>query len=166
MTIAPPKLETFEDHNSDWPTYVDAIYKIFKTDFIYGSPKWVVDNLIVGINSSPISDGKEYTFWHITSTGNIEAERIPDFRRCERIRFPRYLIENFRSGPIYAWEKEVKSGGGSRENRIHIATDDFTYLLVLSPLRKNRRIIITAFYVDSESNRRRLHGDFTKYKIQ
>lgn len=166
MTTALPKLETYEEHGSDWNKYVEAIYDIFKKDFIYSSPKWQPDDVFVRINSSPMDQGKEFTFWHITSEGDVEKDRTPNFRRCERIRFPRYLIEHFKKGPVLAWEKEVQKKGKGREKRIHISTDDFSYLVVLSPIKNNKRTMITAYYIDSESNKKRLKGDHQKFQLK
>ncbi len=42
----------------------------------------------------PLVDGKEYTFYHITHKGNIENDRTPELRRCERIGWARPVIEN------------------------------------------------------------------------
>ncbi|MNH30689.1 hypothetical protein D3C79_909980 [compost metagenome] len=43
----------------------------------------------LGLKRHPVIQGKEATFWHMISEGNDEAERLPDLRRCERIRWPR-----------------------------------------------------------------------------
>lgn len=161
-----PKLELYEDYGSNWEVYVEAIYEIFKQDFIYHTPNWARDNSQVGINSSPMEQGKEFTFWHITSEGNVEEERTPCFRRCERIRFPRHLIENFGQGRILAWEKEVKRGNKGREKRIHISPDDFSYLLVLSPAKNSKRRVITAFYVEREQQRENNKKDYQKFGLK
>lgn len=161
-----PKLETLEEYGGEWHQYIEAIYSIFKEHFIDSKPKFHSDKFEVRINSRPIRQNKEFTFWHIISEGKVEEEREPNLRRCERIRFPKYLIENFNSDTTRSWEKEVRSSNGSRENRIHIATKDFSYIIVLSPIRKDLRTLITAFYVDKVYQRKKYEKDYEKYKLK
>ena len=59
--------------------------------------------------------GKEVTFWHMTSEGHDEAERRPEFRRCERIRWAKPTIEHADEAGTKVWVS-VRRG----ENRIHI----------------------------------------------
>jgi len=43
----------------------------------------------LGLKRHPMTQNKEATFWHMIQEGSVESERIPDIRRCERIRWPR-----------------------------------------------------------------------------
>jgi hypothetical protein len=44
--------------------------------------------------------------------GEIENEREPDFRRMERIRFPKFVIDNCPNNNFLIWEKLI--GGDQR----------------------------------------------------
>lgn len=148
----PPNLITFEEHGNDWQTYIDAVYTIFKADFILSQPKRGLHFIFV---RPTIEDqNKERAFWHITSTGKIESERTPDLRRCERIRFPKPMVELDKAPNLKIWEKEVQMSGKRIEKRLHISTEDFSYLVVLSPLEKGyKRYLITTFYLEQNHQR-------------
>jgi hypothetical protein len=75
-------LVRLEDHGGDWQRYIDAVYAVFYGDFIASQPRFRGRPVVIG---KQIIDGKERTFWHATSEGNIEVQRTPDLRRCERI---------------------------------------------------------------------------------
>ena len=134
-----PELELFSDYRGDWKLYLDAIYKIFCQNFIDSKPLFRGERL--ALKRHPIVDGKEATFWHMTSEGRIEAERIPDFRRCERIRWPRPVIENEHDPALKVWSEKRGS-----ENRIHLWFESEGYLVVLSQ-RKTYTLPWTAFHV-------------------
>lgn len=105
----------------------------------------------------PIIEGKEATFWHIISEGAIENERLPDLRRCERIRWPRPMIEAITTGYVKYW-KNMRG----KEERIVIALEDFSYVVVLAD-RGDYILLWTAYCVEQEHTRRKLKNEFTNY---
>lgn len=40
------------------------------------------------------TNGKHFGFWRVISDGELEDDRLPDLRRCERITWIAYLIAN------------------------------------------------------------------------
>ena len=107
-----PELELFSDYGGDWERYLDAIYTIFCHDFVDSKPFFRGQRL--ALKRHPVVEGKEATFWHMTSEGSVESERTPDFRRCQ-IRWPRPVIENEDDPALKVWSE--KRGN---ENRIHL----------------------------------------------
>jgi len=87
-----PTLVYFQDYGGQWEPYCEALYKYFENDFIKSKPNF--GNKVVQLKRYPLFQGKEATFWHITHEGKIENQRTPDLRRCERIRWPRPIIEH------------------------------------------------------------------------
>ena len=85
-----PHLVLLNDYGGDWDRFLKAVYAYFKQDFIDSRP--VFNGRRLGLKRHPVIHNKEATFWHFTSEGEVEAERTPDFRRCERIRWPKPLI--------------------------------------------------------------------------
>ena len=67
-------------------------------------------SLRVSIRKQPLYQEKHFSFWHVTSTGEKEEERIPDFRRCERIRWIRPIIENADDPAVKVWENQRRDG--------------------------------------------------------
>jgi len=82
-----PELVLLSDHKGDSEAYLEAVYAYFKADLV-DNPVYFQGTKIA-LKKHPQFRDKEFVFWHVTSEGDIEDERIPDFRRCERIRWIR-----------------------------------------------------------------------------
>ena len=79
-----PTQELYENYDS-WKEYEDMLYSIFKHDFLDDYPCF--ENVRVNVKHYPIEYGKEEAFFHTTCKDySGDGERVPDFRRCERIR--------------------------------------------------------------------------------
>jgi hypothetical protein len=150
-----PSLVLFEDYEGDWHRYLDALYEFFKSDFING--RLVFEGRRVGLKRHPFSQYKEATFWHLISEGSIEDHRLPDMRRCERIRWPKPVMENSRDGVIKMWKN--KRG---KETRICLWLVAQEYLLVLAD-RKNYVLPWTAYMVDRPHTIKKLQKEFDEY---
>jgi len=140
-----PELELLSEYGGDWDQYLEAIYSIFCKDFIDSKP--VFRGQPLALKRHPVVDGKEATFWHMTSEGSVESERIPDFRRCERIRWPRPVIEHEQDPALKVWSE--KRGN---ENRIHLWFESEGYLVVLAE-RTTYTLPWTAFYIERQHQR-------------
>lgn len=154
MLVLPP-LVLMEDFGYNWHAYLNAIYTIFCQDFIASKPN--IENKRFALKRHPIIEGKEATFWHIISEGDIENERLPDLRRCERIRWPRPMIEAITTGYVKYW-KNMRG----KEERIVIALEDFSYVVALAD-RGDYILLWTAYCVEQEHTRRKLKNEFTNY---
>lgn len=93
-----PPLLLLEDFGHNWDEYFEAIYKIFCRDFVVSKPNF--EGKRFALKKHPMIKGKEATFWHIISEGRLEDNRLPDLRRCERIGWPRPIIEAFRTKQV------------------------------------------------------------------
>ena len=100
---------------------------------------------------------KAQHFWHIISEGMTEDERLPDLRRCERIRWPRPMIEAIALSHIKWWRNRRKE-----EERIVIALDDYSYIVVLAD-RGDYVLLWTAYCVEQEHTRRKLHREYEAF---
>ena len=143
-----PPLMEFNDYGGDWKVYLEAIYAAFRKDFVASKPSFRGRRL--GLKRHPEYDGKEATFWHMISEGSVEEERTPDFRRCERIRWPRPLIEHETEPEVLVWTESR----ASNDDRIHIYLPDERYLVVLAD-RGNYILPWTAFYIEHEKGHRK-----------
>lgn len=140
-----PELELFTNYGGDWEQYLDAIYRIFCRDFVDSKPLFRGQRL--ALKRHPVVDGKEATFWHMTSEGSVESERTPDFRRCERIRWPRPVIENEQDSVLKVWSEKQRG-----ETRIYLWLETEGYLAVLAE-RKGYTLPWTAFYIERQHQR-------------
>ncbi len=129
----------------EWSPYLDLLYQRFRSDFLGKQP--LCQGRRVSINRA-LLDGKERTFWHLISEGSIEEERTPDFRRCERIAWPRVAIEAVGTEQVVSWHSP-RAG----DPRQLIALPDFSYVVVLGTRRAGYCHLITAFCVDNPRRR-------------
>ena len=101
--------------------------------------------------------GKEATFWHMTSEGIDEESRIPDIRRCERIRWPKPVVEHADHPKMKYWVSVKRN-----ENRIHIWLEDEDYVVVLAD-RRGFLLPWTAFLITREHTRSKLRKEYDTY---
>lgn len=150
-----PPLVLFEDFQGNWDAYLAAIYEWFKQDFIDKKPAFQGRRL--GLKRHPLTRGKEATFWHMISEGREEENRIPDLRRCERIRWPKPVIEHENDPKVKYWVS-VKCN----EDRIHIWLDEEDYVVVLAD-RKGYLLPWTAFLITSSHTREKMKKEYERY---
>ena len=150
-----PPLVLLEDCESNWHQYLETIYQFFCQDFVSSKPNF--EGKRFALKRHPIIKGKEATFWHMISEGNVEDERLPDLRRCERIRWPRPMIEALESSHIKWWRNKRKE-----EERIVIALEDFSYVVVLAD-RGEYVLLWTAYCVEQEHRRQKLQREYEAF---
>lgn len=156
-----PDLTTLEDSDGKWADYVEIIYTLFKNDFIESEPQF--DGKWVRCRKDPIYDGKFAGFWHCMSDGDVEDERTPDMRRCERISWIRPIIESTDSrDDIDIW----KNQRGSNTN-VLIWYDEYL-LIVLGERTRNRDgfqylQLITAYTTEKEHRIKKLRRERDEY---
>ena len=158
MSEAPdwlPPLVLFSDYGGDWDRYLDALYVWFRQDFIDRKP--VFQGRRLGLKRYPLTLGKEATFWHLTSEGLEEENRIPDLSRCERIRWPKSVVEHSEDSRVKYWVSVKRN-----EDRIHIWLEEEDYVVVLAD-RKGFLLPWTAFLITREHTRRKLTREYEDY---
>lgn len=151
-----PPLVLLENFNGDWHRYLNALYNFFKHDFVDSKPQF--QGFRFALKKHPTIDGKEATFWHLISSGREENGRIPDLRRCERIRWPRPVIEHFDCDRIKVWKNKRK-----REIRICLWLEEKEYLVVLAE-RKDYVLLWTAYLVIQKHQKLKLLKEYEAYK--
>jgi len=120
-----PNTIPFKDYGN-WGDFLEAIYTVFVRDFVDSKPSFRGQRL--GLKKHPIEEGKEATFWHMTSEGSVEFERTPDIPRCELISWPRPIIEHESEPEILVW----KESDGRKGTRILLYLEEWRYLVVLA----------------------------------
>lgn len=151
-----PDLLFLQSYNGDWGRYFDVIYNVFESDFVLDKP--VFRGRRLGLKRHPEYDGKSATFWHMISEGKVEENRAPDLRRCERIRWPRPIIDNDRHPSLKIWAEER----GSNTKRIHIWYEEEGYLVVLDD-RGSYVLPWTAYYIEHAHQRKKMQKRWEKY---
>jgi hypothetical protein len=88
----PPDLLPFAAFGGNWAAYETELHRIFIADLANGVVQY--GGLRVGCRRHPEAAGRWASFWHLVQEGRVEDDRLPDLRRCERIRLVRWVIEN------------------------------------------------------------------------
>lgn len=156
-----PELILFQDSQGIWPLYLEKIHQQFIQDFVHSVPSW--PNKRVALKRHPEYEGKSATFWHMISEGKEEAQRTPDFRRCERIAWPRSMMDEFtEAAPTLnddiVWWKESRGN----EQRYVLALSDFSYIVVIAD-RGEYVLPWTAYYVEYEHQRRKYRKKWQEF---
>lgn len=151
-----PALVTLGEYGGDWGRYLDVLYDCFCADFVNNVP--AIPGKRFALKRYPELEGKAATFWHLISEGKTEIERIPDLRRCERIRWPRPMIDCYTGGQLKWWISERRRN----EERVVIALDDFSYIVVLAD-RGEYVMLWTAYCIEYEHRRRKLQKEYEQY---
>lgn len=159
-----PKCEYY-DNSEPWQVYEDLLYSIFRADFIEDHPSY--EGKDVKIRCHPIENNKEEAFYHVTCQDySKDGNRVPDFRRCERIRWVRAFIENYSCNPslcigcdgIKVWEKPYNSN-----QRVHLLFEEERYIVVLE--RRDRYcLLITAFYIEQNHTLIKKVKEYRQYR--
>ncbi len=152
-----PPLLLLQEHGGDWPSYLAAVYNAFTQDFIADKPNFPGKR--VGLKRYPLREDKEATFWHFVSEGSTEEERLPDLRRCERIAWPRPIIDELHAlvrgnARVCCWTQKRRGA-----KRIVIALADFSYLVVLDD-RGDFVLPWTAYLVEHHHQRDKLRREW------
>ena len=112
----------------------------------------------MGLKRHPVIDGKEATFWHLTSEGKVEEERTPDIGRCERIGWVRSVIEHAHENCIRVWSEPRRA-----ESRVHLWLVPENYVVVVAE-RAEYCLPWTAFLAKSERQKQALARRFKEYR--
>lgn len=150
-----PPLVFLKEFGGDWEQYLEAIYQFFKQDFIDSKP--VFQGKRLSLKRHPVNYGKEATFWHITSKGEDEESRTTDIRRCERICWPKPVIENSDDQVVKYWTAKKRG-----ENRVHIWLESEDYVVVLAD-RKGYLLLWTAFLITRSHTRAKLRKEHARF---
>ncbi|MFC2032805.1 hypothetical protein ACFLUS_05600 [Chloroflexota bacterium] len=143
----PPALK-YANYKGDWTQFLRVIYSIFEQDFKKTNIQYEGVKLSF---DARIENGKEMVFWHLIQRDNDKLDdRLPDFRRCERIPWPKPIIEHPHESSVSVWENTRK-----KQIRILMWLEALDYLVVLGK-RPKEIILITAYCTDIESQRRKI----------
>lgn len=140
--VEPPDLVSFSGFGGDWKAYETALYRIFREEIADGSLRF--RRLPVRCRRRPETGGRWAAFWHLVQEGQAEEDRTPDLRRCERIRWIRWMIENGETHPtIDEWQNTRRTETNTllwyREDYLVVLTRRRDYWLLKTAYCTERR---------------------------
>lgn len=150
-----PSIVELKSFKGNWEHYLEHIYSIYVKDFVKSKPTF--NGTLLGVKRHPQEQNKDATFWHMISDGEIERERTPDMRRCERVCWPKPIIDNHHTCGLKIWKNKRGS-----ETRILLWLEEAEYLMVLAE-RKDYILFWTAYPVTQEHSKRKLQKEFQLY---
>lgn len=133
----------------DFDDYLGALYGFFAEDFIKSNPS-LLGRPVRSKRVEPYKQ-KDHSFWHciekaIPGAKICEDNREIQFPLCERIRWPRPIIEQaLSSDDVLAWT-ETRSGSGTKE-RVHLFVPKEKYVVVLEPRKVSPGGIPGYYYI-------------------
>jgi hypothetical protein len=140
----PPDLVLFNDFGGDWDAYETELHRIFLAQIAGAALQF--RSLPVRCRRHPETGGRWASFWHLVQEGRIEDDRTPDLRRCERIQWVRWVIENAPThSEIDAWQNTR----GTEVNVLLWYREE--YLVVLT--RRNGYWLLKTAYCTERSGR-------------
>jgi len=143
-------------YNGSWDKYEETLYSVFKKDFIDNQPNLKKYKIFIIIE--PKFKEKEWSFWHITSEGDVESKRTQDFRKCEKIGWIKPIIESYPHQDIKAWRTKEKG-----RIKICLCYGNWEYLIVLKRIKKGF-LLITAYPVEYSNTKRKLKKQYMDFK--
>ncbi|MGK6318704.1 hypothetical protein [Sphingomonas sp. DT-204] len=141
----------------DWKIYEDQLYAIFMNEIAKGGLVFRGDK--VSCRRLPETAGRWAAFWHLIQTGPVEDDRLPDLRRCERLRWVKYVIEAWNTDADIEWWENQR---GSETNVLLWLREE--YLVILAK-RDGYWLLKSAYETDRphrirslKTERDRFHG--------
>ena len=99
----PPDLLLFADFGGDWPTYEAELNRIFMAEIARAG--LVFQGEAVTCRRVQEVDGRWASYWHLVQEGRVEDDRTPDLRRCERLRWVPWVVQNAATHPeVDVWQ--------------------------------------------------------------
>jgi hypothetical protein len=149
--MTPPDLVLFDAFGGDWTAYQSELHRLFLAEIAGGGLQF--RGVRVGCRRHPEAGGRWASFWHLVQEGRVEDDRMPDLRRCERIRWVRWVIEN---APTHAEIDEWQNTRGTEVNTLLWYREE--YLVVLAQ-RQGYWLLRTAYCTEKSGRIRQLRKE-------
>ena len=148
--------DLLDKNNRNWKEYLEDVYQVYQDTITRVG--LIFDGAPVKTRWFPCDDGKGATFWHMITEGEIECERTPDERRCERIRWVAWMITNAKTDAELCWWENTRRGN----THIVIWAKDHNFAVILAK-RKGCYMLMSAYWV-KEYRRIDFEREYAEYK--
>jgi hypothetical protein len=155
--MTPPDLVPFDAFCGDWTAYETVLHRIFLADI--AGARLQFGGVEVGCRRHPQVAGRWASFWHLVQEGRVEDDRTPDLRRCERIRWVRWVIEN---AATHRGIDEWQNTRGTEVNTLLWYREQ--YLVVLAQ-RRGYWLLKTAYCTDRNGRIRQLRKERDAFQL-
>ncbi|MFW2590666.1 hypothetical protein ACN5PC_01960 [Aliarcobacter butzleri] len=141
----------------------EVLYEYFCEDFI-DNKTYLNSNIYINPRTykKDKETGKEIDFWHLTTRENTYTkkegkkfikvkERLPDYRRSERLRWIKKIIENHTIDDIKLFYHQESNE--HKDIRLYLWLEDYDFVVILQKLGKSSSFLVTSFYIDRDGKR-------------
>jgi len=146
--MQPPDLICLDEF-SGWDAYEDALYATYLETVAHAQLRFRGNPIKVRFR--PETKRKGYGFWHLISEApnqhnRDEEARIPDLRRCERVRWVAWCIQHADAdSPGFSWWENARG----RETHVVLWAEQHDFAVVLAKrqtLRESRFYLLKTAY--------------------
>lgn len=139
----------------------DFLYGLFLRDFVTNATR-LNGQIHIDPRTDRKDDGREATFWHLTTRDQTRQvkegnryitvkDRLPDFRRAERIEWVRQIIVNHADSAIRCFYHQENNA--KRDIRLYLWAHAHDFVVILQKLGRSRAFLVTSFYIDHQGKR-------------
>lgn len=139
-----------------WTAFFNALYQEFCTGLLRGNLTF--NGLPVRCERHPEFDGKHKGFWHLTHEGPDEPTRTPDFNRCRRLKWIRWVIMNATDPSIRVFQQAPR--GASVSWVLWLYREDYAVILH----ERNGYYMLKTAFVLKPHKKRELERDWNAYQ--
>lgn len=153
-----PDLIYLSDFGGDFESYVAAAYDLYNATFAAKTFYW--NGKKIAHKKHPEIKGMSATFWHITSSGDSEENKVPDLRRYETIAWPAFILNYclYECKELLMWRNRRKG-----KARVLFWCRDIDYVVILEE-REDFYIFWTAYPVKYDHTRRQFLREWQQYQ--
>jgi hypothetical protein len=153
MSPPPAWLPDIVPCDGDWAECVHRLYATFVRDFTYGRPR-LRGRAVWWDRRKLDGDPYEEGFWHLISRDDPASEdRVPDFRRGERLAWCRATLDHATDTAVLQWN--FREGSERVRTYLWVKDQDFVVVLEERPIKNGTCFfLITAYHLDGEASRR------------
>jgi hypothetical protein len=154
-----PWLPSLIETNGDWQSVRAKLYAAFCADFKHGN--LTMNGIPVTCDMRPSEEGLEEGFWHLITGFDRDADqRLVETERARCLGWCGAIIRNAGDDAILEWRYREKS---SLRTYLWLKAEDYVVVLQGLPPKKPRRyILLTAFHLSGESQRRNMRRRYEK----
>ena len=132
--------------------FLSAVEESYKDDFVRSEVFY--NNIPVKRKKFPLRhNGEDASFWHMTTTGSGEDNRKRSIERCQRIKWPKAIIQHCEDSLVNVWTEEKRILFHFKLSEIDPTEKDY---LVILDSRGKYLVLWTAYPIDWEHSRRKL----------
>ncbi len=148
--------EIIDLERMDATLIIDSLYDVFHDDFV-ANRTYLAEQIYIDPQSHRISDGKEQTFWHLTTRQDkytdwvngkkvqVTGDRYTDFQRASRLRWVKNIILNHSNPSIKSFF--FRETNKKKDIRLYLWAEEEDFVVILQKLGRSSSFLVTSFYI-------------------